>query len=1040
MKKLFTLFALAMLLGVQNANAAVKLTALHYSNSGGGEDPNMMFDGKENTKWGTNEDEPYVVFKSYLPLKVSSYELKIAGDTQSYPGRNWKKWEIYAGNFDNEADATRNASRWVLIDSKDMTLPTGRFEEVSLSLSDADTDNYYSYFKIEVKELSGDWTNYCQMDEFSFTDATYPLDKVDFTYLQGHSNTNNTAEGINNLFDDALKTKYCGNASDVAGAEECYAIVEASQAVYMWGYEMTTANDNEQYGRCVTKWTLSGTNDASAASDPNSSAWVTLSDFGENGFVQKKNNYTQRFFCNKSTVGTAYKYFKVTLDKGGFIQLTKFNFCYDKYPTVTYDWEASSDYRENETDPHDSRKAVDWLLGQKWEGNNLAGNWVTIKTSDDTPHSIKSYSFTTHDDGSYGNRAPKSWKIEGSNDNSTWTTLDEVTDGQIDNLNYKTFDYTPSNVSDSFKYIKLTLNAMKGTGWTQVGEFHVVGACQTHTWVNTTYVAPTCVSDGGGEQQCSVCGVIRLTGVEPATGNHTYDANGFCTVCNQPNPSFMTANEGFYEPTTLVQFNWLKAMIQAGETVNIRLTQDVDLTGFAGFGNGEEATDHIVPFSGEFDGGGHWIKNLNINVVKKNTGLFGLTNGANFHDLGFDKSYVKVNGTQNVGTIVGNAKNTTFNRVAVMNGSKVEGYDHVGAFAGNTDGSCVISNCITDAEVYSTVYQAGGFVGTSSGLTLEKSMFLGSVKCGNSAGDVGGFISRIEKDNATTIRNNIMAATMLTTAKENITPLVAQHTKSTYANNRVAASTIFKSTNSNASTELAAGMTMEFDNIDGYQGKTTADADMKCKSFYTTTMGWDFTNDWKFIKVGVYPVLAWMEGTTPTQAVEVKSAGYATFVATADLEIPESVEVFAVQVNGESAHLEPIEDAIPAGEAVVVKASANTYDFPYAVEYAAAVTGNELKASTGITADGTQYCLANKTEGVGFYQVQSGITIPEGKAYLEIPASVKAFYGFDEDNATSINEELRMKSEESSIYNVAGQRLNKVQKGINIVNGKKILK
>lgn len=1027
------------MLGVQNANAFV-YTALSGSNWNADEGPAKLFDGMTNTKWGTHDDEPYVVFKTSLPIKATSYKLVIAGDTHDFTGRNWKKWEIYAGNFSSEADATRDAAGWVLIDSKEETLSTAQFEEVPLTLSNADANNFYNYYKIEVKELAGGWNQYCQMDGFSFTDATYPLDKVDFTYKSGHSNTDNVNEGINKLFDDAFATKYCGNATytDDNGEEHlAYAIVEASQAVHVWGYELSTANDNEQYGRLVKQWTLCGTNDASAVSNPNSSSWVTLSDFGENGFVQKKNNYTQRFFCNKGTVGTAYKYFKVTLDKGGFIQLTKFNFCYDKYSTVTYDWYASSDYRESETDPNDSRKAVDWLLGRKWEGNNLAGNWVTIKTSDDTPHSVKSYSFTTNDDGSYGNRAPKSWKIEGSNDNSTWTTIDEVTDGQIDNLNYKTFDYTPSNVSDSFKYIKLTLNAMKGTGWTQVGEFHVVGACQNHTWVNTTYVAPTCVADGGGEQQCSVCGVTRLSGVEPATGNHTYDANGICTVCNQPNPNFMALNNGFYEPTTVEQFNWLKAMIQGGATVNIRLTQDVDLGGFAGFGNGEEENDHIVPFSGEFDGGGHWIKNLRIDVVKKNTGLFGLTNGANIHDLGFDKSYVKVNGTQNVGIIVGNAKNTTFNRVAIMNGSKVEGFDHVGAFVGNTEGTCVISNCITDAEVYSTVYQAGGFVGTSSGLTLEKSLFLGSVRCGNGAGDVGGLISRIEKNDATTIKNNIMAATKLTTAKTTITtPLVAQHTNSTYTNNYVAASTIFMSTDSNASAELKAGTTMEFDDLNGYQGKTATDEDMKCMSFYTTTMGWDMTNDWKFIAAGQYPVLAWMEGTA-TQAVTVSDAGYATFVADAELEIPEGVEVFAAQVNGSSVHLEPITGSIPAGEAVVVKANENTYNFPYAVEYAEAVTGNELIAATeDVTADGTQYCLATKN-AVGFYKVKEEVVIPAGKAYLKITSGVKSFYGFEEDNATGIETLSDSPLKGENIYNLAGQRLNKVQKGINIINGKK---
>jgi len=51
-------------------------------------------------------------------------------------------------------------------------------------------------------------------------------------------------------------------------------------------------------------------------------------------------------------------------------------------------------------------------------------------------------------------------------------------------------------------------------------------------------------------------------------------------------------------------------------------------------------------------------------------------------------------------------------------------------------------------------------------------------------------------------------------------------------------------------------------------------------------------------------------------------------------------------------------------------------------------------------------------------------------------------YEFDED-ATSINEELRIKNEElneGAVYNLAGQRLQKMQKGFNIVDDKKILR
>ena len=71
----------------------------------------------------------------------------------------------------------------------------------------------------------------------------------------------------------------------------------------------------------------------------------------------------------------------------------------------------------------------------------------------------------------------------------------------------------------------------------------------------------------------------------------------------------------------------------------------------------------------------------------------------------------------------------------------------------------------------------------------------------------------------------------------------------------------------------------------------------------------------------------------------------------------------------------------------------------------------------------------------------NGQAVPAGKAYFQSTSGVKAFF-FADDDATGIGEELRMKNEESSglIFNLAGQRVSKMQKGINIINGKKVLK
>ncbi|MBO7068165.1 MAG: hypothetical protein J6W52_05745 [Bacteroidaceae bacterium] len=282
-------------------------------------------------------------------------------------------------------------------------------------------------------------------------------------------------EGTAKLFDNDVNTKFCGNPGDGV-----YALFTASDPVYVWGYDITTANDNEAYGRLIGKWTLYGTNDATVGGDVDAEGWVALSDLGRNNMIQRKNFYTQRFFCEKNIL-KPFKYFKLVLNESqgykkendnntyydGMIQLSEFKLLGEPNRVVSYKWKASS--QDN------SKKAVDLQLGQKWEGSNLAGNWVTIETGDGQAYAVKSYSFSTHDDGSWHDRAPKSWKIEGSNDNSNWTLIDERTDDdEIQNENYTTFEYIPANTTDKFRYIKLTLNAMKSTGWTQVGEFHVL--------------------------------------------------------------------------------------------------------------------------------------------------------------------------------------------------------------------------------------------------------------------------------------------------------------------------------------------------------------------------------------------------------------------------------------------------------------------------------------------------------------------------------------------------------------------------------------
>ena len=177
--------------------------------------------------------------------------------------------------------------------------------------------------------------------------------------------------------------------------------------------------------------------------------------------------------------------------------------------------------------------------------------------------------------------------------------------------------------------------------------------------------------------------------------------------------------------------------------------------------------------------------------------------------------------------------------------------------------------------------------------------------------------------------------------------------------------------------------------------------------------------------------------------------GYATvYSADLDLLIPEGITAYTGVINGEWLTLTKVTgDKIPAGTAVVLYGKGGTYRF-YFTEGAQPQGENDLKGTDEpLVADGTQYILTAKGGVTAFYQATPGSTIPAGKAYLEADgAGVKGF--FFADDATAIEETLSnspLKGENfykqgSTIVNLAGQRIQKMQKGINIVNGKKILK
>ena len=176
-----------------------------------------------------------------------------------------------------------------------------------------------------------------------------------------------------------------------------------------------------------------------------------------------------------------------------------------------------------------------------------------------------------------------------------------------------------------------------------------------------------------------------------------------------------------------------------------------------------------------------------------------------------------------------------------------------------------------------------------------------------------------------------------------------------------------------------------------------------------------------------------------TTTVTVTDALYATYVAPTDVDFTGAeVTAYAATFDGTYVILEQV-TAVPAGTAVIVKATeAGTYEVNKTEGAVLGATNELIAATEDVVTNGTQYILAQVNDKVGFYKATG--TIPAGKGYMVFETAVKGFYPFAEDDATGIENLNANANLDGVIYNVAGQRVSKAQKGINIINGKKILK
>lgn len=183
--------------------------------------------------------------------------------------------------------------------------------------------------------------------------------------------------------------------------------------------------------------------------------------------------------------------------------------------------------------------------------------------------------------------------------------------------------------------------------------------------------------------------------------------------------------------------------------------------------------------------------------------------------------------------------------------------------------------------------------------------------------------------------------------------------------------------------------------------------------------------------------------------VVVSAADYATLYLGQATYIPEGVEVYIVAEAGAgSATLAPVEGGVlPANTGVILK-NAGTYTFKTAGA-TATVEGNLLSGSvTDTYVEGTAYVLSNGAEGIGLYKAVLNKNAEGGegtthflnnanKAYLPVTTGSQVLR-FNFGETTGIENAIVGENGNAAIFDLSGRRVAKMQKGIYIVNGKKV--
>ncbi len=190
--------------------------------------------------------------------------------------------------------------------------------------------------------------------------------------------------------------------------------------------------------------------------------------------------------------------------------------------------------------------------------------------------------------------------------------------------------------------------------------------------------------------------------------------NGVCNICGNADETWLTPVDGVYQLGTPEQVQWFAAYVNGNHgTANACLTADIN---FASVENFKPIGTKASPYHATFDGQGHKISNLYINVEGENVGIFG--------------------------TVIGGA---TIKNFVLDNTCSIYGVSYVGIVGASNGEGNVILQCIgQEGVVVASDRNAGAIIGCNYGgtakFTIENCYNTGTIQGARESAALSGYV------------------------------------------------------------------------------------------------------------------------------------------------------------------------------------------------------------------------------------------------------------------------------------------------------------